>query len=513
MLWHYMTRLTRGNKSAFVLAQTEGADQQFDEFLLAEDDAELNDWMAKLNYASTLTTAKVGVRSVAMLSQDKRWSVQPSVDAASISSLATPAPAPSLNQVSEDGNVDDHLFGQEASEARLRALRDNIAATEESIPVALAKVEDYIKTARHLQILAPCTAKTRNDLLAAGARLAYKLKWARYEVWRLRCYWDVLTRELEAETTTPSRRLNSRSSIAPASSLAADSEVARVSSRASFAQRETGSFDEIDKAFATPSDVLDQAESVAGGAFKLPPLALDRPSSRSDIAIRSASPTDSSVARPPSMASMMSHSERLSVIDRPIASPTPTPSVRDQESAPNSGKASIDFCHCGCAPTQHHRGRKGRDSASTVGIDDSVSLSHNTDGLHRKEGSFTVHGKQASVITLGPEWQKMSVEDRLKARQTAQMDEARHTSEDGLANVSDVESFFSIEQDHDDARPGTGRLRVSMESAGEGTDSTVQNSTGNLRQVHEPKVKEMEDVMGLHDARQPHVLELDESAD
>jgi len=48
-----------------------------------------------------------------------------------------------------------------------------------------------------------------------------------------------------------------------------------------------------------------------------------------------------------------------------------------------------------------------------------------TGGLPRGTGSFTVHGKKASVITLGSEWQSMSAEELLRSRKQALTDDSK----------------------------------------------------------------------------------------
>ena len=76
-------------------------------------------------------------------------------------------------------------------------------------------------------------------------------------------------------------------------------------------------------------------------------------------------------------------------------------------------------------PPSHHRSRKGKDSASSAGLaEDSASLA-DSEGLARGTGSFTVHGKKASVINFGSEWQNMSPEERLKLRKQAQTDDSK----------------------------------------------------------------------------------------
>jgi len=47
-----------------------------------------------------------------------------------------------------------------------------------------------------------------------------------------------------------------------------------------------------------------------------------------------------------------------------------------------------------------------------------------SEGLARGQGSFTVHGKKASVITFGLDWHNMPAEERLKTRKQAAAHEA-----------------------------------------------------------------------------------------
>jgi hypothetical protein len=63
----------------------------------------------------------------------------------------------------------------------------------------------------------------------------------------------------------------------------------------------------------------------------------------------------------------------------------------------------------------HRRGGKGKESTSTIISDDAPD-----EGLSRAKGSFTVHGKKASVITFGPDWHDIPAEERLKVRKHAQ---------------------------------------------------------------------------------------------
>ncbi|KAL2355830.1 hypothetical protein BJ546DRAFT_971937 [Cryomyces antarcticus] len=66
--------------------------------------------------------------------------------------------------------------------------------------------------------------------------------------------------------------------------------------------------------------------------------------------------------------------------------------------------------------TSGHSHRRGKDSSSSAMTADTGSEKLENEGLSRAKGSFTVHGKKASVITFGSEWQNMTAEDRLKVR-------------------------------------------------------------------------------------------------
>ncbi|KAI9824511.1 MAG: hypothetical protein M1819_000866 [Sarea resinae] len=77
-----------------------------------------------------------------------------------------------------------------------------------------------------------------------------------------------------------------------------------------------------------------------------------------------------------------------------------------------------------------HRSRKGKDSTSSAGVTDEAKSPSEQEGLARATGSFTVHGKKASVVTFGSDWQAMSPEERLKSRK--QGPDGRSASSAGL---------------------------------------------------------------------------------
>ncbi|KAE8863780.1 hypothetical protein PTNB73_06987 [Pyrenophora teres f. teres] len=90
--------------------------------------------------------------------------------------------------------------------------------------------------------------------------------------------------------------------------------------------------------------------------------------------------------------------------------------------------------------SSHRRGHKSRDSASTIASDNTES-----EGLARSKGSFTVHGKKASVIQFGSDWHNMTAEERLKTKkQLQEASEAASADErDGSVISSGTATAFS----------------------------------------------------------------------
>ncbi|KAH7359636.1 hypothetical protein BKA66DRAFT_472490 [Pyrenochaeta sp. MPI-SDFR-AT-0127] len=84
--------------------------------------------------------------------------------------------------------------------------------------------------------------------------------------------------------------------------------------------------------------------------------------------------------------------------------------------------------------SSHRRSHKGKDSASTIVSDDA----HDSEGLTRSKGSFTVHGKKASVIQFGSDWHNTTAEERLKTKKQLQeaLEAASPDERDGMSIMS-----------------------------------------------------------------------------
>jgi len=83
--------------------------------------------------------------------------------------------------------------------------------------------------------------------------------------------------------------------------------------------------------------------------------------------------------------------------------------------------------------SSHRRSHKGRDSASTITSEGASE----GEGLNRTKGSFTVHGKKASVIQFGPDWHNTTAEERLKAKKQLQEAQELASADERDGSVSD----------------------------------------------------------------------------
>ncbi|KAH7065838.1 protein transport protein sec73 [Paraphoma chrysanthemicola] len=84
--------------------------------------------------------------------------------------------------------------------------------------------------------------------------------------------------------------------------------------------------------------------------------------------------------------------------------------------------------------SSHRRSHKGRDSSSTIVSEDAQE----NEGLTRDKGSFTVHGKKASVIQFGSDWHNTTAEERLKRKK-----ELQEAAEAASADERDGNSIVS----------------------------------------------------------------------
>ncbi|KAF2477482.1 uncharacterized protein BDR25DRAFT_1386 [Lindgomyces ingoldianus] len=467
----------RKHKNAFVMFSKVG-----EETFLADSEKDLNDWLGVLNYSAAFET--LGVRPRGLVGGLYEGQRNRGIRRLESSHSGKSIPTATGEVTIQSGKIDSQ-FAQQMMNARKELMQKRIAESEEKLTQSIKQLENRLRDARHLQILAPVQPKTRDLVIHAAGRLAAKLKWARIEIWRMKCHRDILAQELEDEKNVASERQARIDRIAGTSQSSQPqpspqqssrtskiSGLARLSSKASSltagqkpplspsasarpgtkSSRETDFGEDV---FKTPPETSRQSSpnhppaqlgfpplsfspqssdhraSFASSAAQSPSLqARDHRPSVSTVGDRTVSsdvasdegsqyttppPIEKEKAGPktpdiPSTDGLRLDPESESEADQPPAALTGSPESRSK--VRRSLHRTLRDSH----GSSHRRGHKGRDSASTIVSDDKPE----SEGLSRAKGSFTVHGKKASVITFGAEWHNMPAEERLKVRKQAQ---------------------------------------------------------------------------------------------
>lgn len=471
------------HKNAFVIFSKVG-----EETFLADNEKDLNDWLGLLNYSAAFETLGVRPRGLVggLYEGQRNRGIRRLESSQSTKSVAT-----ATGEVTIRSGKIDSEFALQLMNARRELMQVRITESEEKLTESIKQLEARLRDARHLQILAPIQPKTRELVIHAAGRLSAKLKWARIEIWRMKCHRDILAQELEQEKQTTNDRQARIDRIAGASSSSQPqlspqqsnkpskiSGLARLSSKASSitthhkpplspatSSLRPGTKSSRDTDFGgedvykTPPETSRQSSPHHPSAqFTLPPISLDAEPSEHEH-------RGSVATSPPHSPMFTSHDHRPSVStmdgDEAVSSdaasersryttPPPIESGRDEpqtldipstdglrldpgsesdaDHAPalltgspesrsrirRSLQRTLREGHSGSS--HHRRSHKGRDSASTIVSDDTQE----SEGLARGKGSFTVHGKKASVITFGADWHNTSAEERLKIRKQAQ---------------------------------------------------------------------------------------------
>ncbi len=179
----------RKHKNAFIFVRHGG----FEETLLAESESEMNDWLAKLNYAAAFRSTGVRMRAVVARNSTAAKSAatkRTDTNNSHASTLTTAEDAQIMDGI--DGNVPPEIVL-----ARRQVMFGKIRQANGKLATSQKELEHQLRNARHLQLLAPIQAKTREDTIFAAGRMAAKLKWVRVEMWRVRCHRDILLMDLQ----------------------------------------------------------------------------------------------------------------------------------------------------------------------------------------------------------------------------------------------------------------------------------------------------------------------------
>ncbi|KAL4807328.1 hypothetical protein BDV18DRAFT_115902 [Aspergillus unguis] len=456
------------HKHAFLYVRPNSLEEVF----LANNEADMNDWIAKLNYAAAFRTSGVGTKGMIVTKYDaqrNRMSRRPSFKS-------------EISRNSFDKDSEPPYATEELMIARRKLMRQKIREANESLFIAQKQLDDILRNARHLQVLTPVHSRAREQLIMAAGRMAAKLKWVRQDIWRTKSHREVLVRDLGEENeqfvTSPEsqkpclERSASNSSVAETADANGDKPVSPITpDPSSIGPDKPPSVNQVSSpssslnAVRRPSlatsvtspdvmlragrarsidDVHERTKSVSSN----PPNGLEREpsvlSSGSRMDVSSLASKTSRLTLPGSYDDVEERLLREAGLLDTNSSPSRKGSVT-VESINSDGKK--DDAHEGSQDRMsrvrhsfhrtlrdssgghnYPRSRK-RDSApnATAGEEQNAG---EAGGLSRKGGSFTVHGKKASIVTFGSDWQNMPPEERLKLRKPTPSEEPRASDTD-----------------------------------------------------------------------------------
>ena len=468
------------HKYAFVFVRHGG----FEETFLADSETDMNDWLAKLNYASAFRTAGVRMRGfIGTTTDSQRTRAMRRIDSDKSSQSAQAA----IGEASPQGGKGDIELAHQIQTARREIMAQKISEADTKLSEAAKQLEIQLRNARHLQILAPIQERTREQIILAAGGMAAKIKWMRMETWRTRCHRDILVMDLEEDIKLGSDRplkvdkviSSTKSAVTSDGSevmntesqdgiMATPRKVPRLeSSRPSTQPTPTKPFS-MDDVFQSIQPSSQGSLHKPKGSWELPPLSfqptkssiqsgssLGKPQTRHPLVPQPSSRSVSDGAKSPEPQDVTARltlpgprvdsSEQEVLQEAGLIEPdSPSGRKTKQQETPSESKdrahekrksleteineakskvrRSLHRTLRDSHPPSHHRSRKGKDSAGSSGLTEDNSSIADSEGLARGTGSFTVHGKKASVITFGSEWQTMTPEERLKLRKQAQGD-------------------------------------------------------------------------------------------
>ncbi|KAI1079252.1 hypothetical protein F5B20DRAFT_170613 [Whalleya microplaca] len=472
------------HKNAFVYVRHGG----LEEVLLAQNEEDRNDWLAKLNYAAAFRTSGVRMRGVVGGNYEgqSRRAIRRLDGTDTTQLIQTPTGEVAINR----GRI-DHQMARDILVARREIMHHKIAEADEKLQAAQKHLDTQLRNARHLLLLAPIQDKTRDQVRGGAAKIIAQLKWSRTEIWRLKCHRDIIALDLEEEKEVNGDLEQSRVGTSASEKPSLFRKDSKGSSQKAEQRRpqtagplSSESIKQVDG--DSPATEVFQTPPTSATALSFPsaqpsrdmlPLAPDRPGLRKTSVSSVASSSKPVITSSPSrIGSSPSPARDTSTFDeqaeedddrerkvleqaglldvepaRPLdhkpGSPgktgDETPDRHKQTGVPGSDKDRLERSKIrrslqrtlrdGAGHLSHHRSRRGKDSASSGGMSDDTVRD---DILSRGTGSFTVHGKKASVVNFGSELRNMSTDEHLKQRKQS------HQSEHGPGSPASAEDDF-----------------------------------------------------------------------
>jgi len=448
------------HKNAFALVRQGGEEEIF----LADNEDEQNDWLTLINYAATFRSAGIRIRGFIGVTDGD-------FQAPGIKRLDSSATVQSIKSLraSQSGYPTrmNPQLARQIMAMRRKQMIEKMAEADIKMADMSKKLESMLRNARHLQILAPIQPRSREVVIHATARMDAMLKWTRRDIWRTKCYKEILTMDALEDTDdviAQAAKMRPLSMIADPSNRdpAVSRQLTATTSppRTPDCQERTLSLTQTeimdDDVFKTPPESATKPQPP--GDWKLPPVEFTPIHQRqgsvtsttaSTTSINPASATNLSstssvhdLGRRPSVAtsdarlrlspmtpSLSSQKGRDESLTPTVTATTSSTSGRRPSDAmiaaaitPDSlttkSKSNRRSLHRTLRDRQEsgsiHRHRKGKESASTVRSEAEEVPADGTPGLERGKGRFIVHGKQASVVTFGADW---TANDKIRLKQ------------------------------------------------------------------------------------------------
>lgn len=412
-----------------------------EEVFLANSEADRNDFIQKINYAATFRSAGVRMRGLLGTNYEGRQLFRKDSEISTVSAETAKNSTP----------VTPHMDPQAAWEImfyRRQLIGEKISDYDEKIAGVQKELDTLLRNARGLALCLPIQQKTRESVMHAAGRMTAKLKWTRVELWRHKTHRDILALDLEQEAATdfPAPKgtplkltpvKTSQQSLSRADTETSKLTLSPASTRPVTSRRDS----EI--LLEQPLEEQSHSPKSSPKTLQEPFTPVRQPSSRpepshttSTISQRLQSEqetpqiaageeqvlreagllgVDGEVSKDKDKRPDTSESER----DRVGAiSPSSDHFLRDRGSSVRRSLHRSLREHSHHASPSSHRHRRGRESGSSAVTEDGVKSTHSgeSEELRRGAGSFILHGKKASVITMGDEWRNMTGEERLKMR-------------------------------------------------------------------------------------------------
>ena len=270
------------HKNAFTFVGPGGQE----EVLLADNESELNDWLGLINYAAAFRAAGVRIRGmVGGAEEDPRSREIRRLD-------STRSGQSTSGEVAIQNRTLSPQLQRQVMAARRQIMVIKVGEITKEIADASKQLENMMRNARHLLVLAPIPPKSRDDLIHAAARIDAMMKWTRRDIWRMKCHKDILAMDVQQDGVSAGEieTLSSQPVEAPESAkktgvvrglLRFNSKAGNTKSSPqsptspTFATRPstTGSLGTYtDDVFKTPPE---SAAQQGDGVWRLPPLQLD----------------------------------------------------------------------------------------------------------------------------------------------------------------------------------------------------------------------------------------------